>query len=822
MVGDLRRIALWDNIPEVLKTNAKWAMATLEVIDSTKGTLDKAPRSPFTGARLSPNSDDGWVTFDEIVKLAPPAIGFRISDQDNIVCIDADKKRVKEGDLKSQALFDAPLKLFGKSDRYEGTYAEWSVSGNSYHIILLAESGENRAHSCIDLFRRNHFVIATGDVIYDAPVREGGSIFESLLAKFPVQVSAYDPDAPISTTPVQFKDETIIQRLFAEGGFHETSGLIRGDYWKRLFMSKPAPGSDVSGLEMELACAIVNHTRNPEQFYRIFRQAAVYRGDKGGKTGYRTQEAYDDLYLMNRTFRKAVMRWQARSDNAQSYMEAVERAISSSRDAWERKILPKGIITYEEHRAALPPIEMPPGLVGEMATYMFNISHKPMWEAAISGALAVMATYAGRHYNIRDSGLGLYIILAGGTGRGKETATRGSQRLMGFVEDRMPAASAFMAGGALASGQAGQRMLARSMDDEGGPPFPSKLLISNEIGLMFRNLLRPNPSEPLVTLQKLLLDVYSKGSWGSRMPPVVYSKQEDQIGTIISPNLTILGDMTPELLSEVLTEESISSGFIPRWLLIENRGVRPPLNKSASSYGPPTDIIDRLQAIAATVLRANDENRCHVIEFAPDAEDAYEAYDAMIDKRMAELEDGEVTQRHVAQVWNRASLTVLKLAGIIAVGCNHMAPVVTKEHLDWAIALVDRSATSMTQHSTASKARREEHRVRMIYEYILKWFHDMNDQDKKGSKALPWHLDCGVIPRGVLFEQVATRSDFQGRDFFETAMGVDRLFDNAISSLIKRGLILQEKPEIYADRVEHGISRLALAEFLYRLNERGA
>ena len=822
MSGDLRRIVLWENIPEVLKTNAKWAMATLEVLDSVKGTLDKAPRSPHTRERLSPNNDKGWVSFDEIVKLAPPAIGFRISEEDNFVCIDVDKRKVKHGDLKAQALFDAPMKLFTKSDRYEGTYVEWSNSGNSYHVLLLGESGENRAHSCIEIYRRNHFVLTTGDVVQDEPMREGGSFYEQLLGKLPAQATIYDPDAPIQTTPVQFKDETIIQRLFAEGGYHEQSGLSRGEYWKKLFMTEPAPGSDVSVLEMELACAIVNHTRNPEQFYRIFRQAAVYRGDKGGKTGYRTQEAYDDLYLMNRTFRKAVMLWQERAKEEESYMAAVERAISSSREAWEKKQLPKGIITYEDHRGPLPPIEIPPGLIGEMATYMFNISHKPMWEAAIAGSLALMSAYVGRHYNIRDTGLGLYIILAAGTGRGKETATRGTQKLMGYVEERMPVAQVFMAGGSLASGQAGQRMLARPMDGEDGPAFPSKLLITNEIGLMFQNLLRANPSEPLVTLQKFLLDVYSKGSWGARMPPVIYSRQEDKIETINSPNFAILGDMTPELLSEVLTEATISSGFIPRWLLIENRGTRPQLNTNASAYGMPADIVDRLQAIAATVLRANEENRCHVIEFSTEAEAAYVAYDAEIDRRMTELEEGEITQRHVAQIWNRASLTVLKLAGLVAVGCNHMAPVVTKEHLDWAIALVERSATSMTQHSTASKARREEHRVRMVYEYMLKWFHDMSDEEKRGIKALPWHLEVGVIPRGVLFEQVATRSDFQGRDYFEQSLGVDRLFDNAIASLIKRGLILQEKPEIYADRVDHGISRLALAEFLYRLNERGA
>lgn len=818
-MDQLRRIGLWDNIPEVLKNQCRWAMATLTVTDPITGKLDKAPRSPTTGKLLSSNSDEGWVTFDEIVASAPPAIGFRITEDDSFIVIDCDKRNIVDENTKK--LYNLPQDLFSKNDRHQGTYIERSLSGEGYHVIMLGDSGHNRASGPIEVYRRNHFVITTGDIIEDAPIREGGVLLGKLLGHLPDRVIDEDPTRPLPIGPMRVKDEVVLRNMFAEGGFHDKSGKPRGQYLRNLYMNTPVEGSDVSTLEMELACAIVNHTRNPEQFYRVFRESALYRGDRGGKSGYTTKKAYDDDYLMGRTFHKAVRLWETRTNYEENYMEAVQSTIEKSRTAWQEKSKPKSIITYDQNKEPLPPIEVPPGLVGDIATYMFNTAYKPMWEAGIAGALAIMATYAGRHYNFEGTGLGLYLLLAGGTGRGKETATKGTQTLMRYVEEKMPISECFIAGGSLSSGQAGQRMLAMGtgVDDF---VMPSKLLIPNEIGTLFNNMLKPSASEHLVTLKKFLLDVYSKGSWESRLAPMVYSKKEDRVESIVAPNLTILGDMTPETLPVVMSEENINSGFIPRWLLIEHRGRRPKSNFESGSHGFPTEIVDRLHSLAATVIRASTENRCVPVGVDDAARELLEKFDSDIDDLIEKIEDGEVTNRYKAQIWNRSALSVKKVAALLAIGCNHITPSVTVEHVKWAIALVERSATSMEQHSSIAQERREEHRVRMVYEFVNSWFFEYNTKQKKAMRALDWHIEQCVLPRGVIFEQVGTMPEFQMRDYFEQSSSIDRLFDSAITSLVKRGFLLQEKMDAYAERnVIPQMQRGTYGEFLYRLNERG-
>lgn len=818
MADDLRRLGLWDNIPDLLKKDARWAMASLSELDQL-GKLDKAPRCPKTSKLLSSNSDEGWVTFDEVIETSPPAIGFRIKEDDPFVVVDCDKRNaVCEKTVK---LYNLPEQIFSKSAKYEGTYIERSQSGEGYHVILLGEGGPNRASGPIEIYRRNHFIITTGDMIQEAPIREGGILLQKLLAHIPDRMIDDDPSRPLPIAAMKESDESIVRKMFTEGGHHEKSGLSRGQYFKKLYMNKPDDTADVSGLEMELACAIVNHTRNPQQFYRVFRQSAVYRGLSGGKSGYTTQSAYDDDYLMGRTFHKAMRLWEQRTRHNEDYMEAVERTIENSREAWAQGASPKGIITYDHAKEPLPPIELPPGLLGDMATYMFNTAYKPMWEAGIAGSLSVLATYAGRHYNFDGTGLGLYILLAGGTGRGKETATRGAQALMRHVEEKMPIAECFLAGGSLSSGQAGQRMLAMNtgIDDY---ILPSKLLVTNEVASLFRNMFKDNASEHMVTLKRFFLDVYSKGSWGSRMAPMIYSKKEDKVESIFAPNLTILGDMTSEDLPDILSEENIKSGFVPRWLLIEHRGGRPKTNIGASEHGYPTELVDRLQAIASTVIRANDENRCTPVGVSEAAREIISDFDERTDRKIEEIEDGEVTSRYKAQVWNRAALTVKKIAALVAIGCNHINPVVTVEHVTWSIALVERSAKSMEQHTSAAQERREEHRIRMIYEFVIKWFHEMQDEHRKLMGALDWHLAHKVAPRGIIFDQVATRSEFQVRDYFESTLSIDRMFDAAIKSLVNRGFILQEKQEAYSEKANlPNVSRGMQGEYIYRLNDRG-
>lgn len=85
--------------------------------------------------------------------------------------------------------------------------------------------------------------------------------------------------------------------------------------------------------------------------------------------------------------------------------------------------VPELVPEPDKHNA---PLSWPPGLVGEIATYILNSSRMPVPSYAIAGALTVVS-YLIRNFGYvapSDTGLNLYQVLIGGTGKGKEDPAR--------------------------------------------------------------------------------------------------------------------------------------------------------------------------------------------------------------------------------------------------------------------------------------------------------------------------------------------------------------------------------------------------------------
>lgn len=68
----------------------------------------------------------------------------------------------------------------------------------------------------------------------------------------------------------------------------------------------------------------------------------------------------------------------------------------------------------------------PPGLIGEIAQYIYDQSPRPHLSISLAGAIAFMAGICGRSYNTyTGAGLNQYILLLASTGMGKEAAAGG-------------------------------------------------------------------------------------------------------------------------------------------------------------------------------------------------------------------------------------------------------------------------------------------------------------------------------------------------------------------------------------------------------------
>ena len=83
------------------------------------------------------------------------------------------------------------------------------------------------------------------------------------------------------------------------------------------------------------------------------------------------------------------------------------------------------------HRlSASEELYFPPGVVGEIADYIYRSSVRPVPDVALAASIALCAGIVGRSYNVSGTGLNLYVILVAKSGVGKEGARTGINRLI--------------------------------------------------------------------------------------------------------------------------------------------------------------------------------------------------------------------------------------------------------------------------------------------------------------------------------------------------------------------------------------------------------
>src|SRR6185437_14748582 len=76
-------------------------------------------------------------------------------------------------------------------------------------------------------------------------------------------------------------------------------------------------------------------------------------------------------------------------------------------------------------KIAPPDPVWPPGLLGQIAQFIYKASDYPCYEIALAGAIGLMAGICGRTYNVSRTGLNLYVVFLAVTGTGKESASSG-------------------------------------------------------------------------------------------------------------------------------------------------------------------------------------------------------------------------------------------------------------------------------------------------------------------------------------------------------------------------------------------------------------
>jgi hypothetical protein len=211
-----------------------------------------------------------------------------------------------------------------------------------------------------------------------------------------------------------------------------------------------------------------------------------------------------------------------------------------------------------------------------------------------------------------------------------------------------------------ASGQVLAEMLSRS---------PSTIAPLGEMGKWLQRVLGRNANGAEIALQEEILTLYAKSAplatWrgsatkGNRPPLVSH------------PSLTIMGESTLTSIWGALSDETVSSGLVSRFVFVEASAGE---DRYESSTGPiPVSVLESLQDMRD--LWTTDDVERFPIRWSDEAK-------AEDKSRFDEWSDSKQgAENHVREVISRMRQNAPRIAGVLALWDNPRAPVVTAAHV---------------------------------------------------------------------------------------------------------------------------------------------
>lgn len=426
---------------------------------------------------------------------------------------------------------------------------------------------------------------------------------------------------------------------------------------------------------------------------------------------------------------------------------------------------------------AIGELTLPPGLVGDIAAYVYNSARYPMKEAALLAAFALMAGVAGRPYNFNGSGLNLYLLLLAPTGRGKEGMAQGISRLVSAVRPSVPMIDECLGPAMFASGQALLRTISKQ---------PCFVTIQGEFGITLKNLNDPRATAAERMLRQVLLDAYGKSGQWDVLRQRTYADDGKDLPSIQSPCITILGESTPGHVFDSLGFRDVEDGLLPRCLILECDDARPGQNHNAGQP-PPVAVVRMLADLAAQALQLRHSERYHDVPATPDAR-------ALLQGITDELDDAYNDGAAPAEraLWNRAGLNIGRIATLIAVGCNPYDPMIQAEHAQWAIDFVRRCVGGLARKFRdgvvgTGEARQDGELRKYIAEYVK-----MTPEKRRHAYKVPAALSQNGAVVGMDYLRRRAR---RANAFTDDRRGLNIALESSLRALERTGYLIKLSPK---------------------------
>ena len=790
----------WAQIPIELRRRPQWCYT---YPGDPEPLRRKAPRKKGN-ALASDTSPSDWMSFEQACAYAEQVggdIGYVLTEDDEFSCIDLDVKDAKTHPTKpevwtKQEDFDRYWRICQTFD----SYTEMSTSGKGLHVWVMANIGMGCKRDGVEVYSQERFIICTGNIVLNKPIREHQHLLSVMVGDMRAAQAARYDRIELTEETEEFTDTEIIERAINAGNADKFNALckctscyvdagakIHGTYTELGYGSQ-------SEADLALMSIFTFYSRSNEQCKRLFRMTGLGKRDKATK---------NDRYL-NDTLRTIRSR-QAAQERADA--SAVAMAADTLLQLQQEKRLREATLlhvpgTAEPARtlapaaasvAAMGPqvapvpeegLAWPPGLAGQIAYYIYQSAPRPVKEVAIVSALGFLAGVCGKAFCIPQSGLNLYIVLIARSAVGKEAMHSGISSLITAAANRQPPVMRFVDFSDFASGPALKKAVAAN---------PSFVNVAGEWGHKLKRLAAEDGRDtPMNQLRHVMTDLYQKSGPASIVGGITYSNKDSNIASVAGVSYSMIGESTPGKFYESLTESMMEDGFMSRFLLVEYDGLRPPLNVNPLRE-PSKALGDAVADLCTHAMTLLDRQETVMVSRTNDAAMMMEKFEKECDAQINGTND-EMWR----QMWNRASLKMMRVASLLAVAQNWLNPVIEEEHINWALAMIRKDITIMSKRIESGDIgmnddSRERKIVKMLKEYL--------EAPIASSYGIPEELrKNSIIPRKFLQIRTARQVAFNSH-----RAGANTALDHTLRSMCDSGYIMEVDRNKMADQFNfHG------------------
>lgn len=771
----MTRQAQWLRLPSVLRERQQWLLAGPDA----KGDL-KVPLSINAAGERYPGSSTNtstWMPFEHAVAVAAQqglGIGYVLSASDPFTCVDLDvKNAVNYPDDPGKWSTPEQIALYGRILHGFNSYSERSQSGQGLHIWVLGKVGQGLKRDGVELYSQERFIACTGDVVVDAPVEERGQLLHSMATQMRAVAQAR------ASTLVEVDEEERDSYVFemARHAVNQDKFLaLCAGRWEEVGEYPSQSEADLALMSM-----FTFYSKSNEQCRRLFRSTEL---------GKRAKATKDDRYL-NTTLALIRARQEREAaaerkllDNSKEQIarfaaqevQRLEAAAAAQRAAAEAATL----VPVAQERPSVGPasvvqpvdsLPLPPGLCGEIAQFIYASSPRPVWEVSIVGALGWLAGVCGKAWVLEGTGLNLYVVLVARSAIGKEAMHGGVTMLQDALMNKGHiTAQKFTDSSRFASAPA----LRKTLEDK-----RSFVNLCSEWGQHLSQMSAARSGDRHLTeFKSLMMELYHKSGPTNVVGGIAYSNKENTVASFSGAAFSMIGETTPEMFYECLTDTMMADGFISRFVTIEYNGPRPAENVDRI-HVPSDALIAKCGDLCAQASRLMDSRQYQTVTYT---ERAWALRVAFRDECDHAINGTTVEARR--QMWNRAQIKVMRIAALLAVSENSYNPMISEAHLQWAILVIRRDIALMTRKLDAGEvgtgdAVREQLIVTFCKNYLMQGA-------PKGYGVPEGLLKEGIVPR--LYLQRRT----QGMAAYKHAQqGATKAFNDALRSVCANGYLME-------------------------------